>query len=184
MTSANSSELDPRFTAGFKLLSKFQNQWTQIHSRSEINTSKARDALAKIDGINQALGGRQRALDEMKVGIKYLSNIQDQINRLDTDIEMLEGCFEKIEDLLIVLKNRKEIIDTESYVENCKSVYNTRVVEYREASEMRRDRLKSEHLLRVEKFELEQQKELEERRKMLERAFEEEKNLYLRRSGS
>lgn len=174
--------MDPRFTAGFKLLSKFQNQWTQIHSQSEKNTSKARHVLVEIDQLDKAFGERQTALDELKNSHKFLVKIQDQIDCLTTDICALEGCFEKIEDYLTVLKSKKESSDTEVYIEKLKIEYEHLAAEHNEASQMRKNNLKSEHLARVDEFDEEQQREFEERRHVLEKAFEEEKTLYMRKT--
>lgn len=176
--------LGHRFTAGFAVLTKFQDQWTRIHSKSEKNISKAQQTLMKIDQLDKSLSERQAALGELKNSHMSLAKIQNQVDRLAEDMKTLEGCFEKIEDLLIVMKNHKETSDTEIYIENLENDYVARVADLNATSQARKNKMKYNHLKRVEEYEREQQKEFEERRQILERAFEEEKTLYLRKTGS
>lgn len=169
----------PDYVAGFRLLDKFQNQWEQIHSKSEKNVIKAKTAFSKLLLVEQSTARRLQALDELNGGFKLLSKLDDQINNIHSDLEVLEERFVQIEDLLIVLKNNKESNNTAQQLDTLSANYTAQVHEIKTMSRVRRAKMKQDHLKRVELYEKRQQKDLEERRIILERAFEEEKNRYL-----
>lgn len=165
--------------ADFRLLDKFQTQWEQIHIKSEQNVIKARVASKKLASVERKAARHLEALDEFIRSCKCFNMLEENISNIENDLKTLESSFAQIEDLLTILRNHKEHNITVQYVDTLTANSRLQISERKNISKSRRDKLKSEHLERVEVFEREQQKELEERRKVLERAFEEEKNRYL-----
>lgn len=182
MSGESDSETTNRFTAGFTLLDKFQDQWNQIHSITRRNVVKAKAALMRLDKIERSSTRHLDALDYFITSYKSLPKLEEQIQTIHHDLRVLETSFSHIEDLLIILKRYKEQRDAREYELDLETNYELQVIEMQNASRERRERLKQEHLGRVEAFEREQQKELEERRDILKRAFEEEKTRYLEKS--
>lgn len=173
------SRIGIKFRAGFGLLDKFQNQWAHIHNKSVNNVNKTKEVLKKLDRVEESTKRRQKALDNFVEGYKSLSKLDDQIKNIETDLRSLEINFIQIEELLLKLKAHKEQSDATKYFRSVESSYEQQVREQTCLSEARKERMKLEHLQRVQQFEEQQQKDLEERRAVLERAFEEEKNMYL-----
>lgn len=169
----------PAFTSGFNLLAKFQNQWGQLHSKSEHNVAKAKAVFEILNSIERSSIGRIEALNEFITSYRSLTKLEDQIKTINDDLQTLVTNLAKTEELLIVLKENKEANDADQYIEDLKSSYQKQVQQMEMDSKLRREKINSEHLQRVTKFEMEQEKELEERRQILEKAFEEEKKKYL-----
>lgn len=182
MSCASDLETTNRFKAGFTLLDKFQCQWNQIHSTTRRNVVKAKTALMKLNLIEAGSAKHLEALECFITSYKSLPKLEEQIQTIHHDLKVLETSFSKIEDLLIVLKKHKEQRDAQQHEIDLESNYELQVIEIQNASRERRERLKQDHLKRVEAFEKEQQKELDERRDILKRAFEEEKTRYLEKS--
>lgn len=182
MSGESGLETANRFKAGFALLDKFQGQWEQIHSTTRKNVVKARVALTKLNQIEDRTTRHLRALDDFIESYKSLPKLEEQIQTIHNDLKTLESSFSKIEDLLIVLRKHKEMRDARQYAIDSELDYQSKVIEMQHGSRERREKLKLDHLKRVEAYEKEQQKDLEERRHILERAFEEEKTRYLEKS--
>lgn len=183
MSGEESLEITPtRFKAGFALLDKFQNQWEQIHSTTITNVGKARTALTRLNFMEDWSARHLEALDRLIASYQSLPKLDEQILAINNDLETLERSFSKIEELLIVLTRYKEERDAQQHAIISEANYERQVLEMQNASRERREGLKQNHLRRVEAYEREQQKELEERRHILERAFEEEKTRYLEKA--
>lgn len=171
-----------QYTIGFRLLDKFQYQWEQIHSKSEQNVIKANMALDKMNSIDQNTVKHMVALDSFFFNYKSMQKLNEQIDTIESDLKLLENNFGQIEDLLIVLKNFKENLEVKKYVDEMESNYQLQASGQKTLSNVRKERLKLDHLERVEAIEKEQERELQERRKILEQAFQEEKSRYLEKS--
>lgn len=182
MSSDSGLEAANRFKAGFALLDKFQSQWEQLHSTSKKNVAKARVAVTKLNQIEDHTTRHLKALDYFIASYKSLPKLEEQIQTIHNDLKTLESSFSKIEELLIVLRKHKEISDARQYAIDSESEYQSKLIELQNASRDRREKLRLDHLRRVEAYEREQQKDLEERRHILERAFEEEKTRYLEKA--
>lgn len=171
-----------QYTIGFRLLDKFQYQWEQIHSKSEQNVIKANMALDKMNSIDQNTVKHMVALDSFFFNYKSMQKLNEQIDTIESDLKLLENNFGQIEDLLIVLKNFKENLEVKKYVDEMESNYQLQASGQKTLSNVRKERLKLDHLERVEAIEKEEERELQERRKILEQAFQEEKSRYLEKS--
>lgn len=178
---AKSDGLRDDFKAGFKLLTKFQDQWEYIHHKSETNVIKAKHATKKLNSLEESCIKRVDALNCLMTSYRSLSKLDEQIKIIDSDLRLLESTFPQIEDLLIVLKNHNENITTSQTIETMKANLETQMREEKCLSDARREKLNNEHRERVEAFEMEQQRQLDERRQILEKAFEEEKSRYLQK---
>lgn len=172
-----------KFTAGFRLLDKFETQWEQIHRMSEGNAEKAKIALTKLNSIDQSCARRLDALNKFMMGCKSLANLDEQINNISCDLKKLESSFIKIEEQLLLLRVRKEQMNAERFIGDVEGNYEAQVKQCKIQAEIRKDKLMDEHLQRVQDFEREQQQQLEERRRVLEKEFEEEKNRYLEKKA-
>lgn len=170
---------NPAFTAGFNLLAKFQNQWGQLHSKSEHNVLKVKAVFEVLNSIERSSIGRIEALNEFITSYRSLTKLENQIKTINDDLTTLITNLAKTEELLIVLKKNKEAHDADQYMEDLKSNYQKQKQQIETDSKLRREKIHSEHLQRVTKFEMDREKELEERRQILEKAFEEEKKTYL-----
>lgn len=179
MTTASNSLEPDRFTAGFKLLDKFQRQWQQIHSSSQINVNKANLVLDRLDSVERSCARRLQALDNLATAQRTLSKLDGHMQSIHSDLRNLENSFTQIEELLLVLKSHKERADGQQYMDTMERQCDGRVGELVRLSDARKEKLRADHLQRVGAFEEEQQRELEERRALLARAFEEEKSRYL-----
>lgn len=174
---------EPRidFAVGFKLLTKFQSQWEQIHAVSEKNVEKAQEALSKLEKLEQKCDRQLQAVEIFISSYKSISKLDEHINDIGTDLKLLEGAFSKIEDLLTVLKNHKENVETNEYVDKMKADFNFRTKEIHRHQNVRKEEIKIDHARRVEDIEREQLAEIELRRHLYEKAFEEEKSRFLER---
>lgn len=173
-----------KFTAGFRLLDKFEKQWEYLHQRSENNAIKAKQALTKLNQIELSCTRRLDALDQFVDGYNSLSSLDERINNINCDLKSLEQCFIKIEEHLLSLKLTKEKSDADKFVRNVEGNHGAQVQRLKIEAELRKDKLMSEHLLRVQSFENAEQTKLDERRRVLEKEFEEEKSRYLDKSSN
>lgn len=168
-----------KYTAGFRLLNKFEAQWEQLHGTSERNANKAHIALAKLKGLNQSCSRRLDAINMFNESYKSLSMLEERINNISCDLSKLEEYIVVIEEYLITLKDIEEQNDANRFILSINGNHEAQVQQEKIQSELRKDRLMTEHLKRVQDFESNQQSLLEERRRVLERQFEEEKSRYL-----
>lgn len=175
----DTTRLIPNFTAGFNLLARFQNQWEQVHSKSEQNVIKAKRVFETLNSIERGSVGRIEALNDFITSYRSLGKLEEQIKTINDDFAALMTNLAKTEELLIVLKENKEAREANQFLEDLRADYHQQAQQMRDDSKLRLEKLGSEHLLRVAKFEMEQEKVLEERRQILERAFKEEKENYL-----
>lgn len=171
------------FVAGFTLLDRFQMQWQQIHSKSIQIVSKAETASDKIQSIDNGICKMLKAIDDFKVSCKAFKTISDDIAKIGLDLKCLETNMRNIEDLLIILKSRKEAEEFNIFIDGLDSSFDKRTNELRDLSAKRKEKLKQDHDKRVEDFERKLEEELNERRRILEREFEEEKKRYLEKQG-
>jgi len=168
-----------QFASGFRLLDKFKAQWECLHRYSESNVSKVQSTVQKLETIEKSCSRQLEALQAFSTGFKSLARLDEQIVSIQNDFAALEATIVKIEESLIQMTQEKEKRDFEKYIRSIEGNHEALMQREKIESELRRDRLMSEHLKRVQKFEEEQQRELEERRVVLERQFEEEKKQYL-----
>lgn len=165
--------------ASVKLFDKFQTQWQQIHSNSVNNLQKAKIVIEKLDRLEQNCSERSNALNSFIHGYKSIGELNNQIDNINCDIENLERCFTQLEDNLIILKAYKEWRASEDFINRVEAEFEAKVRDQKALSEIRKDKLMSEHLERVQAFEKDQLKVLEEKRLILEKEFQEDKNRYL-----
>lgn len=165
--------------ASVRLLNRFQNQWEQIHSNSVNNIDKARLVVKQLDRIEQSCSERSEALSSFIQGYKSIVDLNNQIDIIICDIQNLERYFIELEENLLRLKSFKEKTATEDYINRVEAEYEAQVRDQKALSEVRRDRLMSEHLERVQAFDKEQLRALEEKRLILGKEFQEDKNRYL-----
>lgn len=170
---------DDKYTVGFKLLSKFQDQWAILHENNKINVQKANDAISRIQTIDQATTRQLHAIDSLVTGYNSLDLLNEQMRVIESDLLSLETKFSRIENLLIDLRNKKEQSDSEQFLVDTTTDYASRFQKLKSSSDARRATLRVEHMCRVEQFERQMQSDLDERRNILSRAFEEEKHQYL-----
>lgn len=173
-----------KFTAGFKLLSKFSGQWEQIHRASERNISKSRLALDKINSLGRHSIERLKATEDLISSYQALSKLDEQITNISCDLNNMESSFIKIEECLSALAMRNEEINCEKFIRDYEGNYEALAQREKIRTELARDRLMGEHLQRVQQFDTMQQQSLEERRKVLEREFEAEKARYLEKANT
>lgn len=164
-----------RLVAGFKLLDKFTAQWEQLHRVSETNIEKSRLVVDKLTQLDKSCKLRLEALDNFISNYKGLSSLERQISSISCDISNLENTFIKIEQCLSQLAEKRELDNFEAYIRQCEGNYEAQVQRENIRTELKRDQLMSEHLLRVCDFERKQQEALDERRRMLTDDFETEK---------
>jgi len=179
---ANEHELTNEFKAGFRLLTKFQDQWEQIHSNSKRNITKTKRAFTKLVSIENSCDRRLNELDKLTESHRSLAKLDQQIEVLEGDLKTLECYFVRIESALITLKDQKERIEANDALMAIGADLQRQVNQRRFLSGARKESLKLEHLNRVAVLEEKQQKELEDRRRLLGEAFEEEKSHYLDKS--
>lgn len=170
---------NPNFTAGFNLLAKFQNQWEQIHSKSEHTVIKAKTVFKTLNSIEETSIRHIQALNEFITSYRSLGKLEEQLKTINNTLVALMANLVKTEEFLLVLKEDKEARETEQFLKNTKSNYQRKAQQMQDDSKLRLEKLSSEHLMRVANFEKEQEKELEERRQILDKAFKEEKESYL-----
>lgn len=168
-----------QYAAGFRLLDKFKTQWEELHQASESNIKKTQLAIRKIHDMDKKFSIQLESLESFINGYKSLSNLEDQIGNIQGDLTKLEHSFVEIERCLFILTEEKQKRDTDKFLKMCKGNLETQIQREKVDSELRKDKLMSEHLQRVQNFESQQQNELRERRLLLEKEFQEEKNRYL-----
>lgn len=165
--------------ASLRLLDRFQGYWEQIHSNSVNNVDKAKFVIKQLNRIEQSCLQRSEALYSFIQNYKSIGDLNQQIDIITCDIQNLERCFTQLEESLLELKILKERTVTEDYVTRVEADYEAQVRDQKALSEVRRDRLMSEHLERVQAFDREQLRALEEKRRILDKEFQEDKNRYL-----
>jgi hypothetical protein len=167
--------------AGFKLLDKFTAQWEQLHRVSETNIGKSKIVVDKLSLLDQNCKARLDALDSISSGYKSLSELENQLSGISCDISSLENTFKKIEQCLSLLAERKERVDCDEFIRQCEGNLEAQIQREQIRTELKRDQLMSEHLQRVQNFEKQQQRALDERRKVLTEEFEAEKARHMRK---
>lgn len=172
-------EPEAKFTAGFNLLDRFQIQWQLIHSKSIDNLSKAKYALSEIKALDKSVSKMADALDELSNSYKSFDQMNKQILNIGNDLQNLELSIRNIEDLLIIAKGHKEELEHRRVMNELDTTLEERTKELHNSSNKRRNQLKLDHNKRIADLERKYENELEERRFVLERAFEEEKQKYL-----
>lgn len=172
-------DIEVPFNAGSKLLDRFQLQWQQIHSKSVNNVSRAGLAFKKIHSINDSISEMTEALIALNTSHKTLSMLDEQIAKIGSDLTHLDVSMRKIEDLLIILKDKKEQEESKIFMDNLDSLLAQRTKDIQDRTAKRREQIKLDHQKRVENVERILENELDERRRVLERTFEEEKQRYL-----
>lgn len=170
-----------QFSAGFRLLDKFKVQWEELHHVSESNVQKTHSVMSKLDAVGKNCSNQLEAFDIFTQGFKSLSSLEEQINNIHNDLEVLEGTFMKIEECLSTLMRDKVEREAEQFARDCEGNCEASMQREKIHFEIRKNQLMSDHLIRVQDYESDQQKKLAERRLLLKKEFEEEKNRYIRR---
>lgn len=165
--------------AGFKILYRFQSQWENMHFKTENNLSKIGMITDKIDHLERSATRRLQSLDELNDCCKSLGTINDQIRDINSDLIQLERSIPMIESVLMQLKNQKEEQDLRSTLSQMDNKFQADKQAMVDISNARKEKLRTDHNKRIEAYEQKQLQELDERRLILEKAFEEEKQRYL-----
>lgn len=151
------------YNTGLKLFDKFQNQWEQLHIKSEDIVIKAKTAVAKLVQLENRSSRQLEAIELISVSYKSLAKLDEQIESIQRDLQSLETCFTKIGDSISILRRQKE----------------------EEEKAIRLRSLELQEQLRQGSYEIissdpEEERKLEERRQILAKAFQEDISRYLR----
>lgn len=171
------------YQAGFKLLDKYKDEWRNIHANSISNIARVEKVSRGIDSLERESTRRLKSLDELGECCKSLCNLNKQVYDISNDLLNLEKTVPLIEDMLIDLKNHKENSDNEQINIELEHSLGQQINQLRERSMKKREKLKLDHNKRLEAYEQKQLEELDERRVILEKTFEEEKQRYLERQA-
>lgn len=152
MIASNDNQSGPPtdYTTGLRLFDKFQNQWEQLHVRSEDVVSKAKSAVTKLAQLEQRSSRQLAAIDSISHCYKSLTKLDGQIRNIQCDLQLLEASFTKLGQSISILKQHKQ----------------------REEEERRR----RDNIIEIDSDE---ERKLEERRQVLARAFQEDILRYL-----
>lgn len=165
--------------SGFKLLTHFQDEWQKLHKNSEICSKKAQTAMQKLNKVELSSSKLLTSIQLLLVGYQSLSQIDERVQGIQNELDGLFGYFDKIETILTILRNDHEEQDLEEFKLKLDEDTSWSIKGKMIDSQVKKELINNEHKKRVLEFELKHEQELEERRKLYEKAFEEEKRKYL-----
>lgn len=165
--------------AGLSVLKHFQNQWCQIRANSEICSKKGRIVTNEIEKLDIASSKLSNSLELLLVSYRSLSQINELINITYSELSDLQDCFDKLESMLTSATNEKEMKDFEKFKSRLDADISWSIKEKSVQSELNKEKLLAEHNKRLLDVEQKQELIIEERRRLFEKAFEEEKSKYL-----
>lgn len=170
-------------SAGFSLLSHFQDNWHKIHQKSEQNVGKAKKVLHRLVKLEESTKRRKEVLQLfLESSTNSFSDLTRSVKDIEQDMKQLSSQFAEIEQMLTVLQDHHENRACQLFEEE-QTALQERHLELRSKEfELTKLRLEQEHQARVKHYELKQQAIIDERRRLYEKAFEEEMARYQQKS--
>lgn len=178
-SSCKNEQTSDRHCAGFTLMDHYQKEWQQLHSNSVNNFTRIRMISQRIDSLEKSADRRLQSLVDLDNCCKSLRSMDNQVMSIQNDLIQLEKTIPLIETILTDMRNQYESKSCNRLKSDLEMELEEKLRELSEDSMLRKEKLKSDHKKKLELLEQKQLQDLEERRHILERTFEEEKKRYL-----
>lgn len=166
------------YDAGADVLHRFQLQWNELHELAEENAEKAQEADKLITSIYERLEQEWNNVACLNSTLAYIPKINSAIQDLMDQIGTLQEMFEEVEGAIYRLEDLNEVLDLQS--SQLDHRFQLALYKEKKLAELNsvKAKLANEHIERVSKHELKQQKILKERRETFEEVFKEELEEY------
>lgn len=166
------------YHAGADILHRFQLQWNELHELAEENAGKAHEADKYITSIYERLEQEWNNVACLNNTLAYIPKINNAIQDLMDQIGTLQEMFEEVESAIYRLEDLNEVLDLQS--RQLDHRFQLALYKEKKLAELNsvKAKLANEHIERVSKHELKQQKILKERRDTFEEVFKEELEEY------
>ncbi|XP_050481631.1 dysbindin protein homolog isoform X2 [Bombus huntii] len=166
------------YNAGADILHRFQLQWNELHELAEENSGKAQEADKLIGTIYEKLEQEWKNITCLNSTLAYIPKINNAIQDLMDQIGTLQEMFEEVEGAIYQLENLNEMLDLQS--RQLDHRFQLALYKEKKLAELNviKAKLADEHIERVSKYELKQQKMMKERRETFDEAFKEELREY------
>lgn len=163
--------------AGANILQHFQNQWEEIHKLNEENAKNADDAAKMIDQISHEIKSTKENV-KLLTNLVSNSNLTENISNCLKEVQTLYKTAESVESDLIKLQ---ELIDEVEF-QKLKSQHQYHLTQYKKRKEENFEKMeaamKFEHSKKIEDYEAQKKKILEERQKVFQDAFKSDLETY------
>ncbi|CAK9805809.1 Dysbindin protein homolog [Anthophora quadrimaculata] len=162
------------YNAGADLLHRFQLQWNELHELAEENAEKAQEVDKLIGTIYEKLEQEWKNITCLNNTLAYIPKLNNAIQDLMDQIGTLQEMFEEVESAIYRLEDLNEMLELQS--RQLDHRFQLALYKEKKLAELNiiKAKLANEHIERVSKFELKQQKMMKERRETFEEVFNEE----------
>lgn len=162
------------YNAGADILRRFQLEWNELHELSEENAEKASEADKLISSIYEKLEKEWNNVICLNTTLAYIPKINGAIQDLMDQIGTLQELFEEVETALYKLEDLNEMLDLQG--KQLDHRFQLALYKEKKLAELNavKSQLANEHIERVSKHEVRQQKMLQERSSTFEEVFKEE----------
>ncbi|XP_076244612.1 dystrobrevin binding protein dysbindin [Calliopsis andreniformis] len=166
------------YDAGADILHRYQLQWNELHELAEENAEKAQEADKFIGNIYEKLEQEWKNITCLNSTLAYIPKINNAIQDLMDQIGTLQEMFEEVEGAIYRLEDLNEMLDLQS--RQLDHRFQLALYKEKKLAELNivKEKLANEHIERVSKYELKQQKLMKERRDTFEEVFKEELEEY------
>ncbi|KAG7199799.1 hypothetical protein KM043_000461 [Ampulex compressa] len=166
------------YDAGADVLHRFQLQWNELHEIAEENAAKAQEADNLVASVYERLEREWNNVACLNSTLAYIPKINGAIQNLMDQIGTLQETFEEVEGAIYRLEDLNEMLDLQS--KQLDHRFQLALYKEKKLSELNtiREKFANEHVQRVSKHELKEQKMLQERRETFEEVFKEELKEY------
>ncbi|XP_076391631.1 dystrobrevin binding protein dysbindin isoform X3 [Megachile rotundata] len=166
------------YNAGADILHKFQLEWNELHELAEENAGKAQEANKLIGTIYEKLENEWKNIMCLNSILAHIPKLNNAIQELMDQIGTLQEMFEEVESAIYRLEDLNEMLD----LQNRQLDHRFQLALYKEKKlaelNVIKAKLANEHIDRVSKYELKQQKMMKERRETFDEVFKEELKEY------
>ncbi|KOC68165.1 Dysbindin-A [Habropoda laboriosa] len=170
----SSNTRNVNYNAGADILHRFQLQWNELHELAEENTEKAQEADKLIGTIYEKLEQEWKNVTCLNTTLAYIPKINNAIQDLMDQIGTLQEMFEEVESAIYRLEDLNEMLELQS--RQLDHRFQLALYKEKKLAELNiiKAKLANEHIDRVSKYELKQQKIMKERQETFEEVFKEE----------
>lgn len=166
------------YDAGADILHRFQLEWNELHELAEENAGKAQEANKLIGTIYEKLENEWKNIMCLNSTLAHIPKLNNAIQELMDQIGTLQEMFEEVESAIYRLEDLNEMLD----LQNRQLDHRFQLALYKEKKlaelNVIKAKLANEHIDRVSKYELKQQKMMKERRDTFDEVFKEELKEY------
>ncbi|KAI1297210.1 Dysbindin -like protein [Halotydeus destructor] len=160
--------------AGAELLSRYQSQWHDLHSGTQVNAKMADEVGHIITDVHAKLDHKLIAISEFDSLVSSVLTVSESIRNIDSDLQAALTLVSSLEQVIDEFELRQEVEDRDRMQLDAK--YKLALYKERRAREFEqfREELERKHLDSVKRLELAMKDKLKERQEAFDQAFKED----------